>query len=1160
MQVEQRPDSQAGEPGPEAACGFRRAQALGCAGAAFIVSGVGSVLLLLRRRNPRHARHLGHWASRLGVLTVLVGATGLLAYLYDTPLLSILLIVAGMITAAVAARIALLIGSRFDESKRKLRGSEERRRAVLEAAMDGVWLADTQGRLLEVNDAYCRMSGYSARELLAMRIHDLEARDDVNAASAYIEEIMVRGERRFESRHRRKDGCVFDVEASARYQPSDGGRIVVFLRDITERKQVERYRDLGSRIVQILNEADPVQVSIQRVLSELKARTGFDAVGLRMQVGDDYPYFAQQGFPWSFLQTENTLIARDTSGGVCRSPQGDVRLECTCGQVLSGGFDPDSALFTAGGSFWTNDTFLLPDVEGGAQPPLHPRSACVHQGYASVALVPVRSKGKIVGLIQLNDRRKGCFTLGAVEKLEGIGEHIGETLVRRLAEDALAAEHQRRLLILESIGDGFFSLDRQWRVTYINERGARLLGRSRADLVGKILWESFPESETAPFRQAYELALADQVPAGVEAFFSPLEAWFKARAYPSPEGLSVFYQNTTERKAVLAENELLARFTEESPDAILRILEDGTLAYANPASFVLLSQLDGHVGMPAPETLRQPALAALARDLRQESEFVCADRVYTILCAPFPESGYANVYGRDVTEKRTAEKMVALAVERERGALSLSVGARAAVDTLNAIGDGVMLLDMDGCVLSINPAFEKMTGILRAEAFGQHVRAMLSTVLQPDEFNLADAALAKALQGKAAALPAVSLLNRSGGRTPTIPTLAFVRDACERPTAVVVTLRDVSGIQAVQKSLKESKERYRELVEHANSCIMRVTPDHTITFFNEYAQAFFGYRAEDVIGRNVLGTIVPETDSGGRDLRGLMRDITAHPELHAMSENENCCKDGRRVWLHWANRAVRDEQGRVVELLCVGTDITRRREMEKEALRYQRRLQELSEKLAASEEEDRWRISRYIHDTIIQNLSLSTIRLGSLAKPLAAAQLGEEVRTLRQVKELLNAAIDECRMVMSDLTPSLLYELGLVPALNELAQQVQEKHGRRMIVDDDGLERPMSHPLRGLLFACTREVIMNALKHAGLCEIRVSVSRRENGIVLQVSDDGKGFDPDVVSTHPERSGGFGLFSIRERMEGLGGRLELKSAPGKGTTATMAVPLLEGEGR
>ena len=120
-----------------------------------------------------------------------------------------------------------------------LRASEERHRAILQTAIDGFWVADIEGRLLEVNETYCRMSGYSAEELLTMHIPDLLTVEEVNDVAARIQNIMNHGEGRFESRHRRKDGSIYDVEVSVQYQPVEGGRLVVFLQDITERHKLE---------------------------------------------------------------------------------------------------------------------------------------------------------------------------------------------------------------------------------------------------------------------------------------------------------------------------------------------------------------------------------------------------------------------------------------------------------------------------------------------------------------------------------------------------------------------------------------------------------------------------------------------------------------------------------------------------------------------------------------------------------------------------------------------------------------------------------------------------------------------------------------------------------------------------------------------------------
>jgi PAS domain S-box-containing protein len=139
--------------------------------------------------------------------------------------------------------------SKLRQALKVQRMSDEFYQAILQTSMDGFWLVDTEGRLLEVNNSYCQMSGYSSQELLSMHVTDLEAVETTSDISAHIEKIITQGGARFESRHCRKDGSVFDVEISVQHHPAEGGRIVVFLQDITERKQsFKQINDLAQRL------------------------------------------------------------------------------------------------------------------------------------------------------------------------------------------------------------------------------------------------------------------------------------------------------------------------------------------------------------------------------------------------------------------------------------------------------------------------------------------------------------------------------------------------------------------------------------------------------------------------------------------------------------------------------------------------------------------------------------------------------------------------------------------------------------------------------------------------------------------------------------------------------------------------------------------------
>ena len=540
-------------------------------------------------------------------------------------------------------------------------------------------------------------------------------------------------------------------------------------------------------------------------------------------------------------------------------------------------------------------------------------------------------------------------------------------------------------------------------------------------------------------------------------------------------------------------------------------------------------------------------LEKTAAEIRQTNETLVSSRRAAL-----------NLMDDAVGARERAEQInlkLHLLQEKEKADAIRLARAQSAANTIRAMHEGVLLLELDGTIIFVNPAVERLTGLWGSALVGRNIEALLPTFMAGDDLHAAQRGLEVLRSGQQPDFPSLQLRKTDGRIIHILPSVSLM-DAPEEggPRTAVLTLKDVTELHDALHRQAENERKYRELVENANSIIIRITPEHTILFFNEYAQQFFGYEAEEVLGRNVVGTIVPDVDSEGRDLRQVMQAITAHPESYASNENENMCKDGRRVWVHWANRAVCDAQGHISEILCVGADITQRREMEKEARRYQERLRELAERLAANEEDARWRISRYIHDSVIQNLSLSNIRLGAMVKSLHDASLPEEVSKLGQIRELLSQAIDECRMVMSDLTPALLYELGLIPALNDLARQLEAKYGAKVVVEPDGTETPIPQHLRGFLFESTRELLMNALKHAGPCEIRVAVSYIASELIIRVKDNGQGFVSSAASATAERKGGFGLLNIRQRVEGLGGQLEINSMPGKGTTATIRVPV------
>ena len=159
-----------------------------------------------------------------------------------------------------------------------------------------------------------------------------------------------------------------------------------------------------------------------------------------------------------------------------------------------------------------------------------------------------------------------------------------------------------------------------------------------------------------------------------------------------------------------------------------------------------------------------------------------------------------------------------------------------------------------------------------------------------------------------------------------------LRDAQGRIYGVAGISADVSERKQAQEMLRESEERYRGVVENTTAIILRLDPRGVINFANSRALEFFGYTADELIGRHAVGSIVPARESTGRDLAAMVDQIAAYPDRFHSNANENICKDGRRVWLEWTNSGIYWADGRLKELLCVGIDATVRKQAE-EALK-----------------------------------------------------------------------------------------------------------------------------------------------------------------------------------------------------------------------------------
>ena len=369
-----------------------------------------------------------------------------------------------------------------------LRVSELRYRRLFESAKDGILILDAEtGVVTDANPFMSSLLGYPRENMVGKAVWELGFFKDSITYHDKFMELKSREYVRYDDLPlEASDGRSVEVEfISNVYVAGDTTVIQCNIRDISLRKKVDTYRRMENEILEILNARGSSDEFLPLTLSVLKKRTGFEAVGIRLQNDDDFPYLVQDGFSADFLSTENSLSEHTTNDPMCFDEDGNRWLDCTCGLVLSGKTNPENPLFTRGGSFWTNESATLLAIPPAEDPRRNPRNQCVHAGYVSLALVPIHNKNRIVGLLQLNDRRRGCFSLETIEALERIAFHIGASLMRRHAEAEAHAGKAFLDCIINAMANPVFVKNDQRRFVLVNDAFCKLIGCTKERLLGE---------------------------------------------------------------------------------------------------------------------------------------------------------------------------------------------------------------------------------------------------------------------------------------------------------------------------------------------------------------------------------------------------------------------------------------------------------------------------------------------------------------------------------------------------------------------------------------------------------------------------------------------------------------------------------------------------
>jgi PAS domain S-box-containing protein len=561
---------------------------------------------------------------------------------------------------------------------------------LFEFAPVGYLTFDPKGKIIEANLTLAKMLGQERQYLQRFGLSPFLDPENLSCLVKHRQQILEAGQARpceLELVHKGRVGLWVHIDSRPirdELERITGCRST--LTDITVRKRLEEERRKIAEILDLLNKSNSVKIAAWRVTSFLKKWLDIEAVGLRLKEVDDYPYLETQGFPEGFVVAENSLCTTDELGRVLRDQQGNPVLECMCGNVISGRFDPNLPFFTQKGSFWTNSTTKLLAKTTQADRQARTRNRCHGDGYESVALIPLRTRERALGLIQLNDTRPDRFTPEMVAMLERLAEQLSMGLAEQMARFAEMATLVEKNNILSTTSDGFMLLNQEGRFIDVNESVCRGSGYSREEFLDMSLGDFLVEGENEIFEHIKGVAIGE-----AERFESrfrrkggtAVDLEITLNRPPELEGKTViFARDISERKRAskaLSDSEALNRtMAENFPEGAVFIFDcQGRYVYANGTELKDLGMAPQDLAGKKIAEVFPSDLAGVAQPMhervlagetvRYEVEF--KGRIYDNVAVPIQDNHgevfQGLVIARNVTQHRELEQALRQAQKME---------------------------------------------------------------------------------------------------------------------------------------------------------------------------------------------------------------------------------------------------------------------------------------------------------------------------------------------------------------------------------------------------------------------------------------------------------------------------------------------------------------
>ena len=709
--------------------------------------------------------------------------------------------------------------------------------------------------------------------------------------------------------------------------------------------------------------------------------------------------------------------------------------------------------------------------------------------------------------------------------------------------------------ILERISDAFVALDKNWCYTYMNKKAGEIFNRNPQDMIGKHIWTEFPEGIGQPFYKEYYRAMADQKYIYLEEYYPPSNKWFENHIYPSPEGLSIYFRDITEKKK---EEEIIKKSITELSNYKLALNESslvsitdhkGIINYVSD-SFCKITQYNSDELLSKNHSIISSGFHSKdffkemwstiskgkiwkgeIKDKTKDGNFIWLD---TTIVPFMNETGQPFQFvaiRKDITDRKITENELIETI------FSLSETQR-----ISKIGNWTYFMNGE---LKWSENLYQLYGL--PTKITSTTPEFFFELVYPDDREKMQKWMMALLAGETpgeyefrSILPDGSLHYFGGSGE-------FKYDKENNPIYLRGTVQDITERKKSEEKIIESELNYRSLFEQASDAIFITGTDFNYIDINTSGH----YIDINTCGCKLTGYSKDEFIKLTPNDLVFKEDMKANPfktdQLKSGKtfsyERRLKRKDGTAVVVEANTKFLLD--GRVVIFV---RDITERKKAEQEILQKNTELKELTEHLQKIREEERKEIALEVHDELGQQLAAIKIDAKWLNKRVV-----NDVNIKNKTEEMLlliDETIKTTRKISSELRPEILDELGLMAAIEWKAEKFCNRTGIKckLQIDCDELVLPSDVSIN--IFRIIQESLINIAKHSESTKVNIHLKVENKNLIILISDNGKGFDSEKI----KQKKSFGLIGMKERAEMIGGTIQIVSEQGKGTLVELIVPI------